>query len=93
LIGVGTDYRGFTRRSPISARIVLAPRDDAMRCDAGEQYLPERVYFRAAGDALSSEWDMALDTIDLSINPGMVGLPHEPANLEGLLSTQLRADI
>lgn len=35
---------------------------------------------------------MALDTNDLSINPGTVGLAHEPANMESSLSTKLSTD-
>jgi AraC-like DNA-binding protein len=54
---------------------------------------PGHVYFRAAGDALSSEWDTTLDAIYLSINPEMVALAHELANLEGLPSTELRTDL
>jgi AraC-like DNA-binding protein len=73
--------------SPVAIRWRLngRPVSGAMR--------PNRVYFRAAGDALSSEWDTTLDAIYFSINPEMVALAHELTNLQGLPSAELRTDL
>ena len=38
-----------------------------------------RVYFRSAGDELSSEWDETLDSVFLSVNPEVLILAHEEA--------------
>lgn len=58
-------------RHPVAIRWQL----DGRRLDG--MMAPNRVYFRAAGDALSSVWSDSLDAIYFSLRPDAIVLAHE----------------
>jgi AraC-like DNA-binding protein len=54
---------------------------------------PHRIYFRAAGDSMSCQWQAPLDAIYLSVDPGELDLIRDQARSRNRPPREIRSDL